>query len=149
MYWDEDPFRRLLRDLLALERDLFRAVEREFAPFAMPERLPIPRAAMPQYRETETEYILTIPLPGVRKEDINLYLVDDKLVLDVKSQRRQERKEKEGEFVGISAINIHQEFPLPPNADPNKIEAEYRNGLLVIRIKKAGQPTRGKRIEIK
>ena len=153
--FEEDPIRRLLRDLLLLERDLFRTIERDFTALPVereffsraPTRLPF---AGPNIRETESEYIITIPLPGVRKEDINLYLVDNKLVLDVKSQRRMEKKDEKENFVSIGAINIHQEFPLPPNADPNKIEAEYRNGLLIIRIKKAGNiPPIGRKIDIK
>ena len=146
----EDLFRRLLRDLFELERELMREF---YEPLPLERPLPtqprLPLSIGPNVKETESEYIITIPLPGVRKEDINLYLVDNKLVLDVRSERKAEKREKEGEFVSFNAINIHQEFPLPPNADPNKIEAEYRNGLLVIRVKKAGQPFRGKRIEIK
>ena len=139
----DDPIRRLLRDLMLLERDLFLNLERE----PMLREVRFPRLGNYNIRETESEYIITIPLPGVRKEDINLYLVDNKLVLEVNSQRRAEKKDKNEEFISVGVINIRQEIPLPINADKNSIKAEYRNGLLVIRIKKLSSGF-GKRIPI-
>ena len=128
---------------MLLERDLLLNLERE----PMLREVRFPRLGNYNIRETESEYIITIPLPGVRKEDINLYLVDNKLVLEVNSQRRAEKKDKNEEFISVGVINIRQEIPLPINADKNSIKAEYRNGLLVIRIKKLSSGF-GKRIPI-
>ncbi|AAR39191.1 NEQ344 [Nanoarchaeum equitans Kin4-M] len=134
----DDWFRRLLRDIFMLERDLLENFDMGFD-YAIPGM---------QMRETESYYIITIPLPGVRKEDINLYLDGNNLVIDVHSKAKEERKEKNEYFVNVGEIHLHREIPLPANADPNSIEAEYRNGLLVIRIKKTNQ-FRGRRIPIK
>ena len=83
--------------------------------------------------EAEDHIAVTMELPGVEKEDINMELVENKLTIDVDTEMR----------------NYHKELELPDDLDLDSIQATCKNGVLDIVIKrKKVKPKKGKRIEI-
>jgi|GEM_PF-633778 len=83
-------------------------------------------------KETDTEYIVSVDLPGVNKEDINVELKDR--VLKISGERKSEVK-KENEKVVREEQNYGSFFSsitLPEDVKTTDINAEYKNGVLKI-----------------
>jgi HSP20 family protein len=80
------------------------------------------------------EIAVTVELPGVAKEDIELNMEDDRLVIHVDTPERK----------------YHKEVELPPDVRSDTIEATYKNGVLDVTIKreKPVEP-KGKKVKIK
>lgn len=107
---------------------------------------------MPQFsapadiEETDDDYIVEVDLPGVNRDDINLELRDNEMAVcgEIKERQRQgvlRRKARQvGEFEHI--------ITLPGDIDPDRVEANFINGVLTVRLGKAAA-TRPRRIEIK
>jgi HSP20 family protein len=136
-----DPFRalvgrgrfsRLIEDLLG-ER-----------PFARGELL----APALDLNETDGEYVITVELPGVCKEDVTVEMTEG--VLTVRGQKKSEREEKKerSRWVERSYGSFSRSFMLPANATPDRIDASYKDGILTLRIGKR-EETKPKTIAIK
>ncbi|PWU13170.1 MAG: hypothetical protein C5B49_15035 [Bdellovibrio sp.] len=76
--------------------------------------------------ETEAGYLMTVDLPGVRKEDLKIEVVEK--ILTVTGQRK--RSDGDGQ-------KIFYRFSIPASADAGKIEANLENGVLEIAMPKA------------
>lgn len=76
--------------------------------------------------ETEAGYLMAVDLPGVRKEDLKIEVVDQ--ILTVTGER------KRGDANGQK---IFCRFNIPASADTAKIEANLANGVLEIAMPKA------------
>jgi HSP20 family protein len=92
----------------------------------------------------EDEYLILIDLPGVSRDALDISLNDDKLFIrgerlpDAESQGRTERPS--GHFL--------RKFALPPTVDQKSISAEYKDGVLRLRLPKRKQQKQ-QRVEIK
>lgn len=83
--------------------------------------------------EAEDHIAITMELPGIEKEDINMELVENKLTIDVDTETR----------------TYHKDVDLPDDLDFDSISATCKNGILDIVIKrKKTKPKKGKRIKI-
>lgn len=101
--------------------------------------------ALGEVEETEGEYIVTLDLPMVNKDDIEIIVMDDHLA--VQARMRQEMHfERWGTMQReIRFQSLAKKVPLPKNADSDNIRASFQNGILEIRIPKI---TKAKRIHI-
>jgi HSP20 family protein len=99
-------------------------------------------------KETATEYILEAEMPGYEKQDIDVEWQDGQLI--IKAQRQQTVDENERDYVRRerSYGEVSRSFWVD-NIQPERINAEYRDGILKIVLPKAS-PTRepGRKIEI-
>ena len=101
--------------------------------------------------ETETEFLITLDLPGLEEKDINVELMGNQLVLS--GERKWEKEEKKGkEFHRVESQygSFARSLTLPENArmDRESIEATFQKGILEIKIPKV-EPTPAARIAIK
>ncbi|HET9947723.1 MAG TPA: Hsp20/alpha crystallin family protein [Longimicrobiales bacterium] len=98
--------------------------------------------------ETDDEYVLTAEIPGMSKEDVSISVEDD--VLTLAGEKKLEKEEEDGRvYLREREYGAFERcFTLPRNVDAEKITAEYRDGLVHIRMPKA-EVTRGRHIEIK
>ena len=86
--------------------------------------------------ETDTHYLLNFDLPGVKKDEIKIELVDNQLVV---SGERKEEHEKKGKtsFQKERYYGAFQRvFQLPNVASADKVEANFQEGVLQIAIPK-------------
>ncbi len=88
--------------------------------------------------ETDTEFHLELAAPGLKREDFKINLDKDQLVISAEQQEsnsdtRSPQKFNRREFVYNTFTRT---FILPESADQNKVEAEYTDGILFIRIAK-------------
>lgn len=89
--------------------------------------------------ETVEAYLLSVDLPGVKKEDLKIDMSGD--VLTISGERKYERDSKEA---GASKVersygSFQRSFTLPNSVEGNKIEAHLEDGVLRIVIPKSEQ----------
>jgi HSP20 family protein len=86
--------------------------------------------------ETENEFEVSVALPGMSKEDINVDLENGRL--SISGERRFENEENDKNFhrVESSYGSFNRSFQLPDTIDEDSIEAKYSNGVLNIIIAK-------------
>jgi len=119
------------------------------------EGLTIPEAVgwMPavEIEETADELVMTVELPGMTKENVEVAFEDD--VLTVRGEKKEEHKEPNGErryHVWERTYGAFQRtFTLPRTIEPAKIVAEFNSGVLVVKMPKTAQAkAKGRKIEI-
>lgn len=96
--------------------------------------------------ETDDAYLVSMDMPGVPKENINIDLNGN--ILTVTGERRsrfQEGSQEQGSE--RSYVKFQRSFTLPSTVDVNKVEANCENGLLEIYLPKS-EEARPKKIEI-
>jgi HSP20 family protein len=83
--------------------------------------------------------VIKAELPGMEKKDINLDLKDG--VLTLRGERKHENEIKDENFYRreMSYGKFVRTFSLPSDVDPDKIKAEFQNGLLTIEVPKPEQ----------
>ncbi len=87
--------------------------------------------------EHETEYEVKVELPGVRKDDVKITL--ESSVLTIRGEKKQEKEIKEDNLHRIerSYGSFQRSFTLPTTVKSDKIEANYRDGVLTVTLPKA------------
>jgi len=86
------------------------------------------------YQNGEHEMVLKAELPDMTREDIDITV--DKDTLAIKGEKKVARDVKEDQFHRIERRYgaFSRAFSLPPSVDSSRISAEYRNGLLTVRL---------------
>ncbi len=98
--------------------------------------------------ENEDAFVLHVELPGIEPEDVEVSLEEN--VLTVTGERRfYEERETEG-FRRIERRfgRFHRAVRLPDRVDPDRVEANYNNGLLSVTVPKA-EEARPRRIQVR
>lgn len=93
--------------------------------------------------EKEKELLLKVALPGFELAELEIFVNGPSLI--IKAEHKVEPKEKEKE---PSYRTFRETLTLPPEVEPEKIEAFYRNGVLEIHLPKVEVP-KGKKVEVK
>jgi HSP20 family protein len=94
--------------------------------------------------ETEKDFTIAVDLPGIERDALEINLDDDRLVIrgaraaEGEAQRRAERPH--GRFL--------RRFGVPASVDQKGISAEYKDGVLRVRLPKRKEP-KARRVEIK
>ena len=125
-------------NLFGLQR-LNRILDEAFAGLSFPESSVVTSTlfAPTDVSEDETALQITMELPGVDPENVRLSLENN--VLTIRGEKRQEidenneRVHRSERVYGI----FERTFVLPNTVDPDKIEARFENGVLIVRIPKA------------
>lgn len=98
--------------------------------------------------ETEDAFELTLELPGMRKDNIEISIENN--MLNISGERKSTREEDGRIYHRVESRfgTFSRNLPLPNNIDKDKIEANYDNGVLTVNIPKTEQRT-GKKIDVK
>ncbi len=98
--------------------------------------------------EDDDKIVIEAEIPGVNKDDIKINIEDN--VLTIKAEKKKEEKIKEEDIVyeEIAYGMYAREIELPHTVDTEKIEAEYKNGVLKIVLPKK-EEVKPKQIEVK
>jgi HSP20 family protein len=112
--------------------------------WAEPEAEFIPRVNI---KESKDDISLTFELPGMEKKDIKVTVKDG--ILSVSGERTFKSEEKEEDFVRseIRTGKFSRSFTLPATVSPEKISADYKNGILEVRLEKI-EEVKPKEIEV-
>ncbi|MBV0900033.1 MAG: Hsp20/alpha crystallin family protein [Wolbachia endosymbiont of Fragariocoptes setiger] len=101
------------------------------------------------FYETDKDYCLSIDLPGIAKENIDISMSGDNLVVkgDKKSDTESCDKDKKYYCSERYHGSFYRSIRLPENADKEKVSADFDNGVLSITIPKSEKNIR--KIEVK
>ncbi len=127
-----DPFEELRRIQSRINR-LFEEFER-FGEFGALRNV-ISEVSTPADVIDEGDRVrVVIDLPGLRKEDIEIYAEGSDLV--VKAVRKEEEEEKKGNYLRRERRygEVYRRIPLPEGLELEKAKASYNNGVLEIVI---------------
>jgi HSP20 family protein len=94
--------------------------------------------------ETEAGYVIAIDLPGIDRKAVEIDLDDNRLVVKgtrvIEESMKQRTERPGGKFL--------RTFTIPSSVNQSQIGAEYRDGVLQIRLPKRNEQ-KSKRVEIK
>ncbi len=97
--------------------------------------------------DQDEKIVIKADLPGVDKKDIHIDLKDN--VLTLEGERSHENEVKEDRYCRKERVHgkFRRSFMLPEGLDPEKIKAEYTDGVLNIDIPKP-EETKAKKISV-
>lgn len=97
----------------------------------------------------EKAYTITVEVPGVNEDDVQLELVDDTLTIRGEKKRENTAKDKNYYCVERSYGAFRRVLSLPEDVDQDNIQASFKNGVLTITIPRKAQPASNvRRIEV-
>jgi HSP20 family protein len=84
--------------------------------------------------EIDGALVLKAELPDLRREDIDVSVENN--TLTIRGERKLDSEIKQENFHRIERPygSFLRQFSLPPTVDPSKIAAEYKNGLLTVKL---------------
>lgn len=88
------------------------------------------------FQETPEGYHLEADLPGVTKEDVEIMIKGDFLV--IRGEKKMLTSDQAGQFHRKERLNggFYRAIPMPKDIDKDQINAELRDGVLLVNIKK-------------
>ena len=98
--------------------------------------------------ETETAFEVTVDLPGLRPEEVDVQFKDGELWITGKSEETKEEQGKTYHRIERHHGEFRRVLPLPSTIDEEKIGAEFEKGVLKITLPKA-EEAKAKHIEVK
>ncbi len=133
------------------EYDLFKEFEDLFnRNLPINSELSLPKAPMYlNILESKEGYHIEAELPGVKKEEVDISMKGDYLV--IKGEKKSFNEEKKDQYHRIerSHGSFYRAVQMPKDVDHENINAELRDGVLKIDVMKSHAPDRGeKRINI-
>lgn len=98
--------------------------------------------------ETDSAFLIKAEIPEVKKEDVTVTV--DSGVLAIRGERKQEKEEKDKKYHRIERHygTFMRSFTLPDNVDEHRIEANFKDGMLSLRIPKTAE-AKAKVIDVK
>lgn len=98
--------------------------------------------------EQDDQYLVKVELPGVSKDEVKVAMEDN--VLTIRGEKRQEKETKKSNFHSVerSYGSFQRSFTLPGTIKSDKIEASFRDGILIVSLPKA-EEAKAKQIEVK
>lgn len=98
--------------------------------------------------EDDKEYCIRAELPGLKKEEVKVTVENG--VLSIAGERQYEKEDKNRKYHRIERAygNFVRSFSVPDDADPSKVSAEFKDGVLNVRLAK-DERAKPKTIEVK
>jgi HSP20 family protein len=113
-------------------KDVEQAESRELATF--------PRWSLlaGEVEETEKEFVVSVEVPGMEKEDCHITIEGNTLYLSGEKRFERETQDSTYHVMERAYGAFQRSIPLPRNVDIDKADASYKNGVLTVRLPKAG-----------
>ena len=99
------------------------------------------------FSDKDGKYYLKAELPGIKKEDINVEVKDGYVTVSGKKEETSEKKDTDYYLKETKSGSFSRSFRLYNKVDEDKIEANYKDGVLTVIIPYAETKER-KKIEI-
>jgi HSP20 family protein len=92
-------------------------------------------------KEESNRFLIFADIPGVDPKEIEVHM--EKGILSIKGERKSETKEEGDNFTRVERSRgvFYRRFALPDSADPEKITAAGKHGVLEITIPKKPETT--------
>ena len=102
-------------------------------------------------KELDSQFEIELAVPGMKKDDFEIEVEDG--VLSISSTQEEEQVNEKGKFTRreFSYSSFRRSFTLPESVDPKKIDATYKEGVLLVLLPKhkEAQPQPKKLIKIR
>lgn len=142
------PFNRKLNDLINIGFDDFSNILDDFFTGNwLVQRSSAADTFKIDIQDNDTEYIIEAELPGVKKEDIEITLNEDRLNISVKKEEVSEDKSKKFIHRERKYAQMSRSILLSDSND-EEIQAKLEEGVLTIKVPKKKQADTSKRIII-
>ena len=92
-------------------------------------------------KEKDNNYELEVDLPGYKKEDIKMHMEDGYLVINAKTNKENNEKDKDGKYIRKERFfgECSRSFYLGNDIKEEDIKANFNNGTLSIEVPKKTQ----------
>lgn len=97
--------------------------------------------------ETNNDFIVTVDLPGVKKEDVTVNYQDNQLTIS--GERTTEETKEKRDYIRKERTygNFHRVFTLPQSVKAEKISASFKEGILTVTVPKS-EESKPKQVKI-
>lgn len=97
--------------------------------------------------EDQNEHVIKAELPDMKKDQVTITVQND--VLSISGERKYEKEEKDKKHHRIERAygSFFRSFTIPEDADPEKVSAEFTDGLLQVWVLKTAR-VKPKSIEV-
>ena len=137
----ESPFLALHREMNRLFDDAFRSFDSPALFGRMPSWPSV------EVSETDKEVRIAAELPGLEEKDVEVLLEDNGLT--IRGEKRAEVEDKDRQFSERFYGRFERRIPLGFAAEENKVNAQFKNGVLTVSVPKSAEAQRKtKRIRI-
>ena len=87
-------------------------------------------------KELDSQFEIELAVPGMNKDDFEMEVEDG--VLSISSTQEEEQVNEKGKFTRreFSYSSFRRSFTLPDSVDPTKIDATYKEGVLLVLLPK-------------
>lgn len=86
--------------------------------------------------ENKESFVITAELPGLKKDDIKVTIVDNKVMISGEVYEEKDVQEKNYYLKERVRGKFSRAFSLPAAVDANRVEATYKDGVLVLALPK-------------
>ena len=90
-------------------------------------------------REDEKSYILDLAVPGMDKKDLKIDINEDVLTISSESKHETEENKDGYKRKEFSYSSFCRSFYIPENVNRDKIEANYKDGILIVGLPKQAE----------
>ncbi len=97
--------------------------------------------------ETDADYLLTMDIPGVNKDDIQIEFAGNHVTISAERKQEQTSEGLTAHRLERSFGTLKRTFVVPDGVEGSKIQANCENGVLYLAIPKA-EAQKPKRIEV-
>ncbi len=98
--------------------------------------------------EDTQEVTVRAEVPGIDPNDLDITIQGDQLVISGEKKESTEKKDKDFYHVESRYGSFRRVVPLPAGADSQQVTADFKNGVLTVRVKKTAA-AKPKRIDVK
>jgi HSP20 family protein len=135
-----------VRDLVTMHEEMNRLFDSAFGrPSA---RAAFDFAPVVDIEETPEQFVLSVDLPGVAQKDVKVHVMGD--TLTIRGERRQERSEKDGNWLRCERTcgTFERSFTLGAPVRADQVKATCKDGVLEVRVPKA-EEARLREVEVR
>lgn len=107
------------------------------------------RAPLADIEDRGDAILVRAELPGMRKEDVRVRLDRDSISISAERNEAAEEKKRNYYYCERAYSGYRRSFALPVEIDPDSADAEYRDGILRVTLRKALKAPQRKEVAIK
>ena len=97
-------------------------------------------------KEDEKAYNIELALPGMSKEDIKIEIEKEILMISSETKESREKSQNGYNLREFGYQSFCRNFTLPDNAESEKINASFKNGILNVEIPKSKEDVKLNRV---